>query len=103
MPRIVPVVQAFRPAFDYDTLTTAMTGDIEYEPLPSCFTDWSPLKSTRMVVAPEAVTSNSRFNFTSPEFTVTLAFVPAGAAIAGAQAAPVDALSKYSTGLGTTI
>ena len=37
--RSAVVVQTFRSAGGYDTLTTVMTGVMLYDPLPSCLTD----------------------------------------------------------------
>lgn len=78
----------------YDTLTTVITGVIEYAPFPCWRTDRSPLKSSRMVVAPVVGTVNGCTSFTSPDGIVTEALAPAGAAMVASHALPAAALSK---------
>src|SRR5665811_1946212 len=51
-----------------------------------------------MLVVVVDVRSNSRFSLRSPDGTSTAALLPAGVPIEAAHAAPVDGLSKPSTG-----
>ncbi len=56
-----------KPRNNYCTLTTVMTGVIMYRPFPVSRIERSPSKSSSMVVAPLADTSNWRFSLTSPD------------------------------------
>jgi hypothetical protein len=78
----------------YWTLTTVITGCIMNLPLPVSLMDWSPSKSSVMVMALAVLTSNSRFSFTSPDGISMGALRPAGVAMLAAQAGPADASSK---------